>query len=83
MCSMSDVSLALSFVISGEELSRRSLLVPLDFVYRPCQKFDVGFVFFGCGFCVGRTRSGQELERWRQSLQRGSLVDALDSTSTW
>lgn len=32
---------------------------------------------------VGRTRSGQEVERWRQALQRGSLVDALDPNNTW
>lgn len=30
-----------------------------------------------------RTRSGQEVERWRQSLQRGSLVDAMDPNNTW
>ncbi|CAM9236271.1 unnamed protein product, partial [Ectocarpus fasciculatus] len=29
------------------------------------------------------TRSGQEVERWRQALQRGSLVDALDPNNTW
>ena len=30
-----------------------------------------------------RTRSGHEVERWRQSLQPGSLVDALDPNNTW
>ncbi|CAM9294212.1 unnamed protein product [Scytosiphon promiscuus] len=29
------------------------------------------------------TRSGQQVEQWRNSLQRGSLVDALDPNNTW
>lgn len=42
-----------------------------------------------CLLCPGRTvrkqstRSGHEVERWRQSLQPGSLVDAMDPNNTW
>lgn len=50
-----------------------------------CRTVSCRLASFGvvCMLVGGRTRSGQEVERWRQSLQRGSLVDALDPSNTW